>query len=86
MGAGGTIDIAILKKVDVEQLLDAYDADPVGALTAALRLVLDRPHDSWAELIAIAPLDGDRRAALDALAPSALDGLLRELNELRTLG
>ena len=86
MGLGGADAIARLRKVDVERLLDAYNADPIGALTVALRLVLDQPADSWHALVSAAPVDVDRRCALLAGDQASLDALLRELNELRSLG
>ena len=66
-------------------MLDDYDSDPVAALTVALRRVLDRPQADFANLVAGAPIDDDRRAPLLRHDADALDGLLRELNELRTL-
>jgi hypothetical protein len=75
--------VARLGKADVEALLAAYDADPVGALTAALRLVLEQPSWSWDDLVAALP--PSRRAGLLAQDPDALDALAAELNELRTV-
>ena len=75
----------ILRKRDVEALLDRFDDDPVGALTVALRRVLGRPEASWLELLEAAPLSPERRRALAAADEDALDALARELNELRTL-
>jgi len=77
---------ASLTKRDVEALLLDYDSDPVGALTAALRIVLRRPGAQWTELLDVADLPDARRARLAALAQSALDDLLTELNEERRLG
>ena len=74
-----------LSKFDVEVLLDDYDRDPIAALSRALAKVLDRPVEPWADLVAAAPLDSDRRQALLALEQTALDNLLRELNEQRSL-
>jgi len=74
-----------LRKSDVEALLDDYDADPVGALADALRHVLDRPDATWQELLTAAPIDTARRTALLAGDTEALDELVRELNEQRTL-
>jgi hypothetical protein len=64
----GTTDrgtaIGRLKKADAERLLAAYDTDPIAALTAALRIVLDMPDAGWAALVAAAPIDADRRGRL----------------------
>ena len=70
-----------LRKRDVEALLRDYDADPVGALERALRIVCDRPGASFAELVADLPA-GDRLLAGDV---DALDALAAELNERRAL-
>lgn len=75
-----------LRKRDVETLLETYDADPIGALTGALRHVLEDPSGSFGSLLAVAPLPDHRRALLLAQDVDALDALLAELNETRTLG
>ena len=74
-----------LSKRHVEALLREYDRDPIGALTAALRIVLDLPQASWAELVGASGLGADRRRALAAEETTALDLLLEELNEQREL-
>ena len=76
---------ALLRKRDVEALLDHFDDDPVAALTIALQRVLGRPEASWLELLEAAPMSPGRRLALAAADQDALDALARELNELRTL-
>lgn len=75
-----------LKKRDVEVLLDRYDTDPVAALTDALRINLDRPDLDFTALVKLAGFSCARRIRLQAQEPAALDELLTELNELRTLG
>jgi len=77
--------VTALKKRDVEVLLDRYDADPVAALTAALRVALDRPDLDFTALVKLAGFSCARRIRLQAQEPAALDELLAELNELRTL-
>jgi hypothetical protein len=74
-----------LKKADVEALLGSYDADPKAALSRALAVVLDRPGDAWAELLAAAPLSDHLRQRLELDDVSAFDELAAALNELRTL-
>ena len=74
-----------LRKRDVEALLATYDADPVAALTAAMRIVLDRPDGDYRTLVSTGPFDDDRRIRLLAGDVSTLDSLARELNETRTL-
>ena len=85
MGDRGTNAIARLKKAQVERLLGDYDADPVAALSAALRVVLDLPDDDWAALLTSAPLDAARRRLLVDGDASSLDQLAAELNERRDL-
>lgn len=78
--------MARLTKADVVRLVDGYDADPVGALSTALRRVLDADHSAdWPTLLSLAPLGDRRRDALAALDQRALDELLVELNEQRSL-
>ena len=74
-----------LNKFDVEAMLNGYDANPVAALTSALAKVLDRPGADWGSLVAAAPFDDSRRALLLAGDQAALDRLVADLNELRTL-
>lgn len=74
-----------LRKADVERMLAAYDDDPVAALTAALQLTLDLPGGHWTALVKAAGFTCARRIRLEAHETSALDELLRELNEQRQL-
>jgi len=77
--------IAALTKAQVERLLATYDADPIGALTAALRRVLRMPDATWPELLAEAPIDAGRRQLLLSDDQASLDQLAAELNEQRRL-
>ena len=74
-----------MKKVHAEHLLADYDADPIGALTVALRIALDRADANWTELLDAAPIDAGRRRRLVVAEVSALDQLAVELNERRGL-
>ena len=74
-----------LKKADVESLLTRYDADPVGALTAALQVSLDRPDLEWTDLLKVAGFSCAHRIRLQGNDAAALDELAAELNELRQL-
>jgi hypothetical protein len=80
----GTL-IAALTKAQVERLLATYDADPIGALTTALRKFLRMPDATWLELLARAPIDADRRQLLLSGDQASLDRLAAELNEQRRL-
>ena len=74
-----------MKKREVEHLLASYDADPIAALCAALRIVLDMPDADWPALVAAAPLDAPRRELLLGGDQASLDDLAQELNERRGL-
>ena len=74
-----------LKKAHVEALLRDYDTDPIGALTTALRVVLDQPGGEWKSLLSIDKLSDAQRARLQAGEQGALDALAGELNEAREL-
>ncbi|MFM2182525.1 MAG: hypothetical protein RJB61_819 [Actinomycetota bacterium] len=77
--------MARLRKSDVEALLDRYDADPVRALTTAMRRVLDQPEAQWPHLLDASGLPAERVALLRAGDQRALDELAAELNEHRSL-
>lgn len=78
-----------LSKRAVEQLLDAYDTDPLGAVVAALRRLCDRPTATFDELIELLAGNGRLSAAqctaLAARDVDALDSLAAQLNETRVL-
>ena len=72
-----------LKKRDVERMHVGYERDPEAALTAALRIVLDRPDLDFTSLVKLAGFSCARRIRLQAKDEGALDELFAELNELR---
>ena len=72
-----------LKKAHVAALLRDYDSNPVGSLTTALRVALDKPSADWSSLLSAAPLPPARRNQLLAGEQTALDELAAELNEAR---
>ena len=74
-----------LRKAHVEALLRDYDADPIGALTTALRVVLDQPSGEWKSLLAASKFSDARRERLQSGQQGALDELASELNEAREL-
>jgi hypothetical protein len=81
---GGTLTVR-LKKADVERLLNDYDADPVAALTAALRTTLAMPDGTWESLLWAAPIPREQRKQLLNGELASLDRLAAELNERRCL-
>jgi hypothetical protein len=74
-----------LKKAEVESMLDSYDEDPVTALTTALSLTLEADQPSWAYLVQLAGVTELQRNALLAHETVALDELLKQLVENRSL-
>ena len=74
-----------LKKVEVETMLDSYDEDPVTALTTALCLILEAEQPSWMHLVQLAGVTEAQRNALLAHETFALDELLKQLVENRSL-
>ena len=75
-----------LRKRDVELLMDRVDDDIEGALTDALKVVLDRRGEvSYDELIAAAPLDDITKRRLVRRDADAMFDLAARLNELRDL-
>jgi hypothetical protein len=77
--------VTVLGKRDVERLMADYDADPVAALTTALRTTLEHPEMEWTALVRLAGFDCARRIRLQAGETAALDELLVELNEQRVI-
>jgi hypothetical protein len=82
---GGTDAIRRLTKREVERLLATYDADPIAALSVALRIVLDMAGADWQSLVTAAPFAAGRRGLLLAGHETTLDDLAKELNERRGL-
>jgi hypothetical protein len=81
----GATNIARLSKRDAERLIGDYDTDPIAALTTALRITLDMPDATWAQLLVAAPIDDVRRRMLGSADEASLDALATELNERRGL-
>jgi hypothetical protein len=74
-----------LAKRDVEALLDLIDTEPVGILSRLVAKVLDRPDDTWPQLVAALPLSDDDKQRLLDQDPDALYDLAARLNEQREL-
>ncbi len=74
-----------LTKLDVELMLATYDDDPIEALSRALSLLVGREGLGFDQLLVEAGLSEARTAMLMAREQRALDELLAELNERRTL-
>ena len=70
-----------LTKRDVEHLLGSYDADPVAALTTALRIATGRVHASWESLIGLLP----DASSLARGETASFDRLAAEMNETRSV-
>lgn len=85
MGNARTRRLTVLTKAQVEALLHGYDADPIAALTSALRVVLNQPAGEWPTLLSTADFPSARRDRLLAGEQAALDELAAELNETREI-
>ncbi len=70
-----------LSKAEVERLMNDFDADPVAALTHALRVVTGRDHSSWETLVRLLA----DSASLAKNEMRSLDRLAAEMNETRTV-
>lgn len=77
--------LGTLSDLDVERLRQDYPADPVAALTNALRAVLGMPDSEMAALTKAADFTCDRRIRLSALDQTTLDEVAAGLGRLRTL-
>ncbi len=66
-------------------MLDAYDLNPIAALSGALSRTLEVDGLSWDQLVQIADVDEPQRASLLAHETSSLDELLKRLVENRSL-
>lgn len=74
-----------LTKLDVELMLATYDDDPIEALSRSLSILVGREGLGFDQLLVEAGLSEARTAVLMAHEQHALDELLAELNERRTL-
>lgn len=74
-----------LAKRDVEMMLATYDDAPIEALSRALTILVGREGLDFDQLIVEAGLSEARTALLMAREQGALDELVTELNERRTL-
>ena len=74
-----------LKKFEIEELLATYDADPIASLTIAVGLIFNVDFDSWEQAVAALPFSNQRKQDLMMGTTQALDQLLKQLVEERTL-
>jgi hypothetical protein len=76
---------SVLSKRDIEVLLDEYDNDPVGAVSVALRKLIDDHDAPWHVLVAGVPESVASRSLLEDHDISALDAVVKHLVENRRL-
>ena len=74
-----------LSKRDIEELLDAYDADPVDAVTVALRKIVESADPTWGCLVASVPESVAAQSGLRNHDIDALDAVVKHLVENRCL-
>ena len=74
-----------LSKRDVEALLAEYDKDPVSSLLSALQLLLPERPSNWEEAISALSIDDAKKQELRSHSIDALDSLVKQLVETRSL-
>lgn len=73
-----------LTKRHVEILMESYDSDPVASLTQALTQIVGA-FSSWDELVEALPVQRQVQERLRAHDTSAMDDLVKQLVEFRSL-
>lgn len=74
-----------LSKRDIEELLGAYDNNPVDALTKSLSKILDGSGDSWDSIVSQIPESVASHSLLKVRDNATLDAVLKHLVEYRCL-
>jgi hypothetical protein len=74
-----------LSKRDIEDLLDSYDDNPVGALATALEKLVGTHDLAWDSLVAYVPEEVARPDRLLSQEIAALDAVVKHLVENRRL-
>jgi hypothetical protein len=75
----------MLTKKEVETLMLTYDADPVGSLCNTISALLGVPATTWTQLLALLPPAFAESKELMNQDVTALDELVKQLVEQRTL-
>ena len=74
-----------LSKRDVEALLGEYDHNPVGALHAALRVLIPDCPSNWQQTVELLSVSDEMKNNLRNQKIEALDSLAKQLVETRGL-
>lgn len=74
-----------LSKRDVEALLAEYDSSPTDALLCALKILLPQRPSTWNEAVGLLDIDDATKTALRNENTSALDALVKQFVETRSL-
>ena len=74
-----------LSKRDIEELLDAYDHDPVAALCTALSRIVEKHDGTWESLASSVPASVAPAGQLQRRDIAALDAVVKHLVENRRL-
>lgn len=74
-----------LSKRDVEALLAGYDKNPVSSLLSALQLLLPEHPSNWEEAVNALSTDDVTKQQLRDHSIDALDSLVKQLVETRSL-
>ena len=74
-----------LTKKEIETLLDMYDQDPVNSLRTAVGSALGIECPTWDSMMALLPLQYTESGSLAQQETSAMDDLVKQLVEHRSL-
>lgn len=74
-----------LTKKEIENLLDTYDHDPTGSLCKAIGSLLDVDCPTWESMTKLLPARFTATGSLARRETTAMDDLVKQLVEHRTL-
>jgi hypothetical protein len=77
--------VNVLTKKEVETLLDTYDDDPAGSLRTAISSLLGVECPTWNSMTALLPERFTASGLLERKETAAMDGLVKQLVEHRSL-
>jgi len=77
--------VRILTKKDIEVLMATYDADPVGSICTAVGTILEVSVTNWQHMMSLLPPSYARSNELTLQKVAAMDSLVKQLVEHRTL-
>jgi hypothetical protein len=79
------LGVRTLTKQQVESLLNTYDRDPAGSLQLAISSLLDTECSTWESMTTLMPQKYTASGSLARQETSAMDDLVKQLVEHRSL-